>query len=112
MTWPDRISVYHKLQSTPGPLCDSFGLDVIILSEQHQRAAARCVEDLVVYNYRRGTKTVLSDCMINQFQHTWRAQEEAKAINETRINDLLMKVKRLEKASWDRDGAQEDLGGK
>lgn len=111
MTWPDRVSVYHKLRSAPSLPCDFFGLDVIILSERHQRAAARCIEDLVVYNYRERTKTELSDFMVAQFQHTWRAQEAAKAINETRIKDLLIKVEKLEKASWDQEGAQEDLGG-
>lgn len=82
----------------------------MILSERHQRVAARCVEDLVIYNYRLGNKTHLRDFMINQFQYAWRAQEAAKSANEMRINDLLTRIERLEKASWDRDDAQEDLG--
>lgn len=110
MTWPDRISVYHRLRFPPKPLSDCFGLDVMILSERHQRVAARCVEDLVIYNYRLRTKTHLRDFMTNQFQYAWSAQEAAKSANEMMIKDLLTRVERLEKASWDRDGAQEDIG--
>lgn len=44
MAWPDRISVYHKLRSLPTSSTNSFILDVIIISERHQRPAARCVE--------------------------------------------------------------------
>lgn len=112
MTWPDRISVYHRLQRKPDPSCDSFGLDVMILSERHQRVAARLVEDLVVYDYRQGIKTGLRGFMIDQFQQTWSAQQIAQTTNEGRIKDLLMRVENLEKISWDRDGAQEDLGNR
>lgn len=59
MAWPDRISVYHKLRAAPTASTDSFILDVLILSERHQRPAARCVEDIVVYDYR--VRTFLSE---------------------------------------------------
>lgn len=111
MTWPDRISVYHKLQSAPTPSTDSFVLDVLILSERHQRAAARCVEDIVVYDYRQVKKAPLRGFMVEKFRETWEAQEDAKRRNEGRVRQLLGRVKRLEKDSWDRSGAVEDLGG-
>lgn len=111
MTWPDHISVYHKLRSSPTPSTDSFILDVLILSERHQRPAARCVEDIVVYDYQRGQKTPLRPFMVEQFQRTFALQEGAKKRNEGRVRELLERVEGLEKKSWDREGAVEDMGG-
>lgn len=111
MTWPDRISVYHRLRSQPTPSTDSFILDVIILSEKHQRASARCVEDIVVYDYKMGKKTNLRPFMEKAFSETWDLQEEARRINVERVCALLRDVRELEKESWDREGAVEDLGG-
>ncbi len=110
MAWPDRISVYHKLRSAPTPSMDSFVLDVLILSETHQRPAARCVEDIVVYDYRKGRKSALQNLMVEQFEKTFALQEEAKRRNELRVQNLLRKVERLEKGSWDRPDAVEDMG--
>ncbi|KAL9587498.1 MAG: hypothetical protein Q9212_000200 [Teloschistes hypoglaucus] len=110
MTWPDRISVYHKLRDSPVDSSESFKLDVLILSERHQRAAARCVEDIVVYDYRLGQKTSLKPFMFQQFKATWDAQERAKVRHEGRVLELLAQVRCLEKASWDREGAVEDVG--
>lgn len=110
MTWPDHISVYHKLGQEPGSDTDSFMLDVLILSELHQRPAARCVEDIVVYNYKEGKKSPLAPFMVDSFQETWRLQEEAKRTCGDRVRGLLDRVRELEKDSWDRADAKEDLG--
>lgn len=110
MEWPDRISVYHKLRSAPTASTDSFILDVLILSEKHQRPAARCVEDIVVYDYRQGKKSPLRDFMVEEFQETFKLQEEAKQRNEGRVRDLLDRVQKLESESWDRADAAEDMG--
>ena len=110
MAWPDQISVYHKLRSAPTASSDSFVLDALILSERHQRAAARCVEDLLIYDYRQGGKTTLKSFMVKAFEDTWVAQEEQKIKTETRVRGLLLRVARLEKESWDREGAKEDMG--
>lgn len=110
MTWPDRVSVYHKLRSPPSGSTDSFVLDVLILSERQQRAAARCVEDIVVYDYRKGIKTPLRPFMAEVFTQTFRLQEEARAKYTGRVSDLLRQVESLEKESWDRKDAKEDFG--
>lgn len=110
MTWPDHISVYHKLGKEPGPETDSFILDVLILSERHQRPAARCVEDIVVYDYKKGKKAPLQPFMAEAFQQTWRLQEEAKETCSDRVRDLLDRVRQLEEDSWDRADAKEDFG--
>jgi len=85
-------------------------LDVLILSEVHQRPAARCVEDIVVYDYRKGKKTPLAPFMAEAFKETWRLQEESKKRNSERVNHLLDRVRSLEKDTWDRADAVEDLG--
>ena len=112
MTWPDRVSVYHKLREAPNASTDSFILDVLILSEKYQRPAARCVEDIVVYDYQDRSKAPLRDFMVERFKQTFALQEAAKAKNEAKVKDLLQKVERLERASWDRPDAVEDMGTK
>lgn len=110
MEWPDRVSVYHKLRSAPTESTDSFILEVLILSEKHQRPAARCVEDIVVYDYRQGKKSPLRDFMVEKFRETFKLQEEAKHRNEARVRVLFERMQRLERASWDRKDAVEDTG--
>ncbi|KAK5126371.1 hypothetical protein LTR85_010607 [Meristemomyces frigidus] len=111
MKWPDRISVFHKLRTEPTSGTDSFILDVLIMSERHQRIAAKLIEDIVIYDYRIGKKTALKPFMVEVFRDTWRLQEEAKRTNSDRVVRLLEQVRGLEKDSWDRADAAEDTGG-
>jgi hypothetical protein len=110
MTFPDKISVFHKLRSYPDESTESFLLDVVILSELHRRPAARTVEDILIYDYTKGKKVVLPPFMRKRFQETFRLQEEAKERNSKRVRNLIERVQRLEKDSWDRADATEDLG--
>ena len=110
MAWPDHISVYHKLRTAPTDSTESFSLDVLILSNRHQRAAARCIEDILVYDYTRGSKTRLPLFMAQKFTEMWRAQEETKSRIKNRIKLLHERVTQLEKQSWDKEGAVEDTG--
>lgn len=110
MTWPDRVSVYHKIRRAPEATDDSFILDAIILSERHQRPAARCVEDIVVYDYQKGSKTSLRPFMRDVMQETFRLQEKAKEDNVGQVLSLTQRVEKLEKLTWDRADAKEDFG--
>jgi len=110
MTWPDHISVFHKLRSLPNKNDSSFILDVMILSELYQRPAARCVEDVVVYDYRKGKKAAIRPFMMDAFERTWEEQEWAMRRNERRIGELDTLVRELELETWDREGAREDFG--
>jgi len=110
MTYPDRISVFHKLRSLPKEGESSFILDVLILSELHQRPAARCVEDIVVYDYKAGKKVPLQPFMMRAFEETWREQEEERRRVESRIQEIEGLVGELERETWNREGAVEDLG--
>jgi hypothetical protein len=110
MAFPDHITVYHKLRDAPTSNDSSFKLDVIILSELRQRPAARCFEDIVVYDYRKGQKTVLPTFMLEQFKSTFEEQVKVKKECGDRVRSLLDRVTALEKESWDREGAVEDFG--
>ena len=75
-----------------------------MLSEKHQRPAARCIEDIVVYNYKpKGKsppgKAPLPEFVRTQFETTLQLQKEASedaldAIRDidARVNGLEMKV--------------------
>lgn len=112
MTYPDRVTVFMKLRQLPEASHDSFGLDVLMLSERLRRPVARCVEDIVMYDYRNSKKATLGDTpfALNAFCDTFRLQEEAVDANRQRAQALEAKVQDLERATWDRDGAVEDFG--
>lgn len=110
MKWPDRITVLHKLRNKPEADADHFILDVVILSEAHRRPAARCIEDIVVYDYRQAKKSPLPPFMIDRFRQTFELQEEAKDKYSARVKALLERTTQLEKESWDRPDAKEDMG--
>ncbi|CAI6339005.1 unnamed protein product [Periconia digitata] len=110
MVYPDRVTVLHKLRNKPEAESDHFMLDVLILSERHRRIAARCEEDIVVYDYKLGRKSPMQPFVIDKLQQTFDLQEQAKAVNGERVSRLLKQVQKLEKDSWDRPDAKEDFG--
>lgn len=112
MKYPDKISVYHRLVQDPSAQADqsAFELQVVILSETHQRPAARCHEDIVTYDYRQAKKTPLPPFMMEQFQKAWALQEEAKSTWQQRVLEIESRVRTLEVESWDREDAVEDTG--
>jgi hypothetical protein len=104
------VTVLHKLRNKPEADSDHFILDVLILSESQRRAAARCVEDIVVYDYKKGRKSPLPPFMVDKFRETFELQEQAREEYSGRVARLLERVQRLEKSSWDRADAKEDFG--
>lgn len=104
------MTVLHKLRDKPKSDTDHFVLDVLILSETQRRPSARCVEDIVVYDYQKAHKSPLKPFMIEKFKETFELQEQAKEKNGKRVRALLDRVRELEKNSWDRADAKEDFG--
>ena len=49
--------------------------------------------------------------MVDVLRETWRLQGEAKKVNSARVGGLLGRIEKLEKESWNREGAVEDMGG-
>jgi hypothetical protein len=113
MTYPDRISVYHKLRTDPSSSetpDSAFYLDCIVLSHNARRIAARLEEDIVVYDYRKAGKTAMPDFMVKLFGETYMLQEQETRRARARIWGLINAVEELEKETWDREGAVEDVG--
>lgn len=110
MTYPDTISAYHKLRSLPSATDTSLVLDCIILSHGHRRVAARTEEDVVVYDYRAARKTPVPSFALDTFRDVWRRQEEEIRRARARIWELMALVEGLEKETWDRPDAVEDMG--
>ncbi|KAL7272873.1 hypothetical protein RUND412_004306 [Rhizina undulata] len=124
IVFPDKVSVYHKLDTVG---VDSFTLEAIsslphpsrkahinsvltsrkVLSEKHQRPAARCLEDLVVYNYQPAApkipgKAPLPEFMKPQMEETLRLQKEAKEDASERMQELEDMVVSLERRVFGR----------
>ncbi|GES60930.1 thioesterase/thiol ester dehydrase-isomerase [Aspergillus terreus] len=115
MTYPDKVTVYHKLAQSPsGPHASQYSLylQAMVISEAHQRPAARIHEDLVTYDYRLGKKTALPPFLMAQCKATWELQEQAKKLWRERILEIEARVRTLEVESWDREDAVEDTGGR
>lgn len=112
MTWPDHISVYHKLSKLPvsGDNVHSFKLGVLIVSELQQRIAARCEEDIVTYDYKEGRKAKLQPWLLDAFAKTWEEQNTAMERALKKIDDIEERVRKLEIDTWDRADAVEDMG--
>lgn len=110
LQFPDRVTVLHKLRDKPLPSMDHFILDGLILSELHQRPAARSVEDIVVYDYKKASKTPLKPFMVDTLTRIWDEQEEARRKNNRRVIELVERLERLEKGTWDKEGAVEKFG--
>ncbi|OTA67117.1 hypothetical protein K449DRAFT_389865 [Hypoxylon sp. EC38] len=110
MTYPDTISAYHKLRSLPSPTDTSLILDCIILSHNHKRVAARTDEDIVIYDYKAARKTAVPPFALDTFRDIWRLQEEEIRRARARIWSLVGEVEALEKETWDKPDAVEDMG--
>lgn len=112
VTYPDYVSVYHKLRLPPSaqPSPSSLILDAVIFSHRHQRVAARTEEDIVVYDYRSAKKAEVPSFMQDVLEDTFRLQELEKVRARIRIWELVRSVEKLEKETWDRPDAVEDNG--
>ena len=63
-------------------------MEVVIISHSHQRVAARCFEDIVIYDYQAGKPTSLHPYMVEELGAAYDLQQVAqqKAIQE--VKDL------------------------
>ncbi|KAJ5567651.1 hypothetical protein N7535_006957 [Penicillium sp. DV-2018c] len=114
MLSPDKVTIYHKLvPDSPEHLASqsSFRFEVLILSEAHQRPAARCFEENVIYDYTKNSKSAeFPPWIMEQFKIIWELQEQEKVKCARRIADIENRVRALELGSWDAVGAVEDMG--
>lgn len=78
MKFPDHITVVYKLLESPTCESTSLKMEACILSKQHRRMAARCVDDTVTYDYTSGQKSALKPFMVEKLQHTFKRQEHCQ----------------------------------
>ena len=110
LQYPDRVTVIHRLLQKPKKGMDALHLEAVVLSETHQRIAAKITEDIAVYDYRIRQKAPLPEFMVETLMKEWELQERSakQARNESDV--LQGKLKKIEKETWDREDAVEDLG--
>jgi acyl-CoA thioesterase FadM len=113
LTYPDRVSVYHRLRHPPSssPSPSSLILDAAVFSHRHRRVSARVEEDVVIYDYRAAKKTEMPAFMRGVLEETFVRQQDETARARRRIWELIRGVEGLENETWDRPGAVEDFGG-
>lgn len=61
-------------------------------------------------NYVDGRISELKISMFIALQDAWVEQEKHRTQCEKRIHELMIRLKKMEKESWDREGAQEEIG--
>lgn len=66
----------------------------------------------MTYDYRAGRKTAIKPWLMDGFRETWREQVEAAERAEGRIREVEGWLREIERGTWDREGAVEDMGGK
>ncbi|KAL7954765.1 Thioesterase/thiol ester dehydrase-isomerase [Trichoderma compactum] len=96
MTFPDRVTVLHKLVTKPDNSSDRFYLEAVMYSEQQRRPAAKCFEDIVVYDYRAAKKAPLKPFMVEELQATYDLQEQRKKEAEKKVAELQEFVQQVE----------------
>ncbi|CAG8961850.1 hypothetical protein HYFRA_00014041 [Hymenoscyphus fraxineus] len=110
LTVLDRVIVYSRLRSLPKSSDTSFVLDTSIISNRHQRVAARCEEEIVVYDYTKKRQTPFPPHMTEALENVWLDQEKRQSAVAFNLFCLEVRLMVLEKLTWDRDGAVEDFG--
>ncbi|KAM0424164.1 hypothetical protein ACHAPT_010533 [Fusarium lateritium] len=99
VTHPDQISVYHKILEPPTLDSDHIRLEAIIMSETHRRVAARCYEDIVIYDYKRAEKTTLKEYQVKDLANIYRSQQDNVKIADKEIDDFMKKISNIEAAA-------------
>jgi hypothetical protein len=82
----------------------------VVLSHRHQRIAAKTEEDIVIYDYKNAKKATIPPFALDTLQQTWDKQLQEAARAQQRIGELESWVAALEKETWDKEGAVEDVG--
>ncbi|KAF4991482.1 hypothetical protein FGRMN_7793 [Fusarium graminum] len=95
LVFPDHITVLYRLLEEPTYESTSLKMEAWILSEQHRRVAARCIDDTVIYDYTTAKKTVLKPFMVDKFQRTFQLQEECQKKYTDRAQRLIKAVEEL-----------------
>ncbi|KAM0548056.1 hypothetical protein ACHAPJ_010114 [Fusarium lateritium] len=97
MTFPDHITVLYKLAERPTYESTSLLMEAWILSDQHRRLAAKCIDDTAIYDYTTSKKSVLKPFMVEKFQDTFDRQAKSQIKCERDVRNTISAVESLEK---------------
>lgn len=90
------MTVLHKLAKRPDYSSDAIFLEAVILSQQHRRPAARCFEDIAVYDYRAARRAPLQDFIVDRLREIYDSQEKSRAGIEDEVQQLHQQLVRIE----------------
>jgi hypothetical protein len=96
VTFPDQINVVYKLTQAPKADSTSLFLEAAIYSSRNRRLAAKCYEELVVYNYRKAERATLPSWLYAGLRDVWNMQGEAIEWAEKEIRELLRRFEEFE----------------
>ncbi|MCJ1292368.1 hypothetical protein MMC34_003918 [Xylographa carneopallida] len=112
LTFPNHFTIYHRLKESVSASASptKLLLSSLLLSTTAQRPAARIQEEIVIFDYRIQKSARLPEHMQDMLRVRWEEQEQAKRMWESRAKQVEEMVEELEKESWKRLGAVEDMG--
>ncbi|KAH7268569.1 thioesterase-like superfamily-domain-containing protein [Fusarium solani] len=97
LTFPDHVTVLYKLSERPRYDSTSLLMEGWILSDQHRRLAARCIDDTAIYDYTTSKRSVLKPFMVEKFQETFDRQMESQIKCDKDARDVIAAVEGLER---------------
>ncbi|KAI8716723.1 hypothetical protein NCS52_00966600 [Fusarium sp. LHS14.1] len=97
LTFPDHVTVLYKLSERPRYDSTSLLMEGWILSDQHRRLAAKCIDDTAIYDYTTGKRSVLKPFMVEKFQETYDRQMESQIKCDKDARDVIAAVEGLER---------------
>ncbi|TQV94029.1 hypothetical protein V2A60_002904 [Cordyceps javanica] len=95
ITFPDQVTVLHKLVKRPDSTSDRIFMEAVAYSHKHKRLAARFFEDIAVYDYRAAKKAPLKPFMVEQMQTMYELQDQRQLQTEQKVQDLLQSMEEL-----------------
>lgn len=96
LVFPDRVTVLHKIQPLKESNPENFTLEVVILSEKNRRVAAKCLEDIVIYDYKVGGKAPMPDFLYQILLQVQNEQTEWQKKCLSRLQELDRAVSEIE----------------
>ncbi|RSM20197.1 hypothetical protein CDV31_000992 [Fusarium ambrosium] len=97
MTFPDHITVLYKLSERPRYDSTSLLMEGWILSDQHRRLSAKCIDDTAIYDYTTSKRSVLKPFMVEKFQETFDRQVESQVKCDKDARSVIAAVEGLER---------------
>lgn len=96
MTFPDQVTVLHKLMERPDNTSDRVFMEAVAFSHKHQRVAARFFEDIAVYDYRAAKRAPLKPFMVEEMQKMYNLQEQRQQEVERQVQQILYALDELQ----------------